>query len=94
LEELKESASRWRQGCSEPLAIVPDTSRAHQLIRETVKAVSEFEGVIDPMREGKIEVDATAVQDALVRMQNTVWESINELNTLKAFTSQGNTSRY
>lgn len=83
LQELKDSALRWRQGVAEPLAKVPDTSRAHELISKTVKAVSDFERVIDPMREEKVERNWFAVQDAMSDMQNTVWGSINTLTALK-----------
>jgi len=53
LKGLKESATRWRRSCTEPLATlatIPETSRAQELIKNTVKAMSEFEAVIDPMR--------------------------------------------
>ena len=69
LDELKQSALRWREGCREPLAILPQNSRAHELVTETVRAVSAFEGVIDPMREGKSPVDGTAGQEAMTRLQ-------------------------
>jgi hypothetical protein len=87
LDGIKKSAQRWRQGCAEPLAIIPQTSHAYELIRNTVTAVSEFEGVIDPIREGKLPVDATAIQDALTSMQNAVWGSIHQLTALKDSTS-------
>ena len=89
LKALKESASRWRQGCAEPLASVSETPRVYELINQTVKAVSEFEGVIDPMREGKVDFDGNVVQNALTRMQSTVWESIHQLIAVKGSTSRG-----
>lgn len=89
LEKLKESAHRWRDLTREPLAAVPATSRVYELINQTVKAVSEFEAVIDPMREEPGNFNPNTVQNALTRMQSTVWESINQLNTLKGSNFRG-----
>jgi hypothetical protein len=89
LEELKNSAQRWRVDCREPLAVASGISRVYDLIDQTIKAVSGFEEVIDPIRGGRIVSDSSVVQMALTRMQNAVWESIYKLNELKGPTSQG-----
>ena len=89
LEELKKSAQRWRVDCKEPLAVVSGIPRVYDLIGQTVKAVSGFEEVIDPMRGGKMVFDQNVIQMALTRMQNAVWESINKLNELKTPARRG-----
>ncbi|MER6145738.1 hypothetical protein ABT174_37980 [Streptomyces sparsogenes] len=82
LEEVKKSAARWRQACKESLQALPQNNKAYDLVMQTVRAASDFETVIDPMRHQTVPFDANKVQTALTRLQSTVWESINELNTL------------
>jgi hypothetical protein len=80
LEELKESAARWRDSCRDPLTILPQESRAHALVEDTVKAASAFERTIDPMRAGGIPVDSNAVQEGLTNLQSTISDAVSKLN--------------
>jgi hypothetical protein len=89
LEGLKQSTHRWRLSCAEPLAVASETSLVYKLINQTVKAVSEFDGVIDPMRNRTIVIDGNAVQNALTRMQDTVQDSIHQLSAYKGHISRG-----
>jgi len=80
MDELKQSAKSWRDGCLEPLTVLPRGSREHELVEETVEAASAFEKIIDPMRAGSDRVDASAVQEGLTNLQKTIWTAISKLN--------------
>jgi hypothetical protein len=82
LDELKQSAKSWRDSCLEPLAVLPQDSRAHELIEKTVEAASAFERIIDPMRAGHEPVDANALQNGLTELQATISDAINKLTAL------------
>lgn len=93
MDELKQSAKSWRDGCLEPLTVLPHGSREHELVEETVEAASAFEKIIDPMRAGSDPVDTNAVQEGLTNLQTTIWTAINKLTALNASAERSTSSR-